>query len=890
MVRTLTLPMLAVPTLLLLADASAQESKALLHAPVVTREAGQGFQALFDADGDGDLDAVDTVANTNSSVVRVLRNDGGAFTEVWSTTTLAGNASTLPITIADFDGNGLDDFVVGARGAAVRFMAQPGFQFTTDFLVQAVTAAGSRGVTNGDFDSDGLIDVAVAAYDDGTTLGSLDVFLATGTTLTVLLPAEFSSQVRLEALDLDGVGGIDLLYSDRNSGTAYTFVVTGGVLQSSQILVTALNQLSLTPWAWTGGDIDNDGDTDVVCFRPAFGANAIQRYQVFRRSGPSTFVAETTAVGGPAEQLIDVDGDGDLDGVGYGLTGSSTDWAGLSLEIAPNLGGGVFGSAWRTPGTGSGQLAGVADIDADGDLDILASRFIFYGDGAWDRDPTPLAVGRNMTIVYRNWDFGDLDRDGDIDVLPYRINRGDGIMTTYAQQLTAPSGFSFGTAKLCDIDGDGVQDRLMALYAIGSPPQFVQMVWARNNGGNHFYYVGPCAAPGLAVGSVTVNRPDDGRSVDLDGDGDEDRIYNGQTTDGSNPTSQVFWNHGGTFVAGPLFPLFGGGRVDLIADFDQDGLMDLLMSGITTGMHVRRGTGVVNAWFTNVWSAPAMPFEPGAITLGDVNDDGRIDFVRPNTNGELVLFVNTSTGPGNIGFAAHTLVGEELTIVTSFFSAPVRSTAVVNDLDGDGKSDIVMGIIPGEPNVGLVLRRVSWSNPPTLADYEVVRQVLIAGYAHDADSDGADDLIGTVLLRNRRWSAAAAGRRIQQYAGVAGEDGAVPVLGATGPFRVGETEVITLTGVPGPSLAAIAISLGAQVQPNVPLPGLILHVDLATAVIGTLPITENGLGHAAAQASLPLQLINGLQGFTFYMQAFVFDAAAPQAFSQTNMVVKTVGS
>lgn len=890
MARNLTLTTLAIPSLMLLSDATAQEAQALLHAPVVTRDLGQGFQALFDGDGDGDLDAVDTVVGSSSSTVRVLRNDGGAFTEVWSTTTLSGSGSSLPITIADFDGNGLDDFVVGARGAAVRFLAQPGFQFTVDYLVQAVTAAGERDVTTGDFDGDGLIDVAMAADDDGSTLGSLDVFLASGTTLTVLLPVGFSSLVRLEALDLDGVGGIDLLYSDRRSNTAHAFVITGGLLQPSQSWVTTLNYFGSTPWAWTGGDIDNDGDTDLVCFRPELGTNGIHRYQVFRRSGPSTFVAEATAVGGPAERLVDVDGDGDLDGVGYGLVSSTWDWSGFSLEIAPNLGGGAFDRAWRTPGSGLGQLAGVADIDADGDLDIVASRFIFYGDGPWDREPTPLVVGREMSRVYRNWDFGDLDRDGDIDVLPYRINRGDGIMTQYVQPLTAPNGFSFGPPKLCDVDGDGVKDQLLGLYTLGSPPQFTQMVWARNNGGNHYYYVGPCAAAGFKVGDPGVTRSDEGHSVDLDDDGDEERIYNSQSLSGANPTSKVYWNVAGTFTAGPVFDLPTGGRVDLIADFDQDGLMDLLMSGNQAGVHVRRGTGVANAWFSTVWSTSPMPFEPGATALGDVDNDGRIDFVRPNANGELVLFMNTSTGPGDIGFAAHTLVGEQLTVATQFSSAPVRATVAISDLDGDGKNDIVMGILPGEPNVGLVLRRLSWSNPPTLADYEVVRQVLIAGYTHDADSDGADDLIGTVLLRNRRWSAAAAGRRIQRYAGVAGEDGAVPVLGATGPFRVGATEVVTLTGVPGPTLSVLAISLGELVQPNVPLPGLILHVDLASALIGTLPIPGDGQGHATAQASLPLFLLNGLQGFTFYMQAFVFDAAAPQAVSQTNMVVKTVGS
>jgi hypothetical protein len=65
-----------------------------------------------------------------------------------------------------------------------------------------------------------------------------------------------------------------------------------------------------------------------------------------------------------------------------------------------------------------------------------------------------------------------------------------------------------------------------------------------------------------------------------------------------------------------------------------------------------------------------------------------------------------------------------------------------------------------------------------------------------------------------------AGRRLQSHPGVAGEGGAVPVLGATGPFRSGETEVLRLTGVPGPTVAILGLSLGEADLPGLPLPGL----------------------------------------------------------------------
>ncbi|MFK7742103.1 MAG: FG-GAP repeat domain-containing protein [Planctomycetota bacterium] len=880
---------LSLAALLSSAVGLAQDSRSLLHAPTVLAPLDTRFLQVFDGDGDGDMDVLAITYDINHGTLRVYRNDGGALVDVWSEPAIESNNGQLPVAVADFDGDGRDDFVVAGRATAIRYTAQPGFQFQKDFLVQAVTQSGKRAVAAGDFDNDGAIDVAVAADNGGNLIASLDVFLASGTTLTEPLPTNFFTSVQLESLDLDGGGGVDLLYSDSDSGTAYAYVVNGGQLQTTQSFAAALPPTFNNPFAWTGGDLDGDGDTDLVCFRRAPGTNGVGYYRVFERTGAATFSTSGHAIGGPAERLVDIDGDGDLDGVGYGLGGTAFHWSGLSIEISINDGSGAFAPAWTAPGTGSGKLAGVADIDSDGDVDIVASRFVFWGDGPWDREPMPFAGGKSATTVFRSRDFDDLDRDGDTDMGPFLINRGDGQFTTVLEPVTPPAGFSLGPPEQCDVDGDGHLDRLMGLYIPGSPPQFQHMVWAQNNGANHFHYIGACSAPGVEVGNPGVSRADNGFSIDLDGDGDQERIYNQQSQSGIGAQSQVFWNNNQTFSPGTLWNQISGGRVDQAVDFDNDGLLDLLMSGVQNGLHVRRATGVVGAWFVTSWNTPRMPFEPAAMAIGDLNDDGRVDFVRPNSSGELVLFLNQSTGPGNIAFASYPLVGEEIAMNSSVPSPARRASVTIADLDQDGKTDIAFGPIPGAPNVGIVLRRLSWSTPPTLANYDVVRQAFLDGFAADGDADGDADLIGTLMVQNRRYHGASAGRRVQRYEGVAGEDGAVPVLGATGPFRVGETEVLTLTGVPGPTVAVLGISLGEQLQPNVPLPGLTLHLDLATTVVGTLPIPTDGQGRAAASASLPIQLVQGLQGVSFYVQAFVLDAAAPQGVSSSGLLVKTIG-
>ena len=138
--------------LALAAQLPAQESKALLHAPIVSIGTDSApFQKLGDFDGDGDLDAVGTRHHQNGyqSELFVWRNDNGAFTQVLSAPVNEGLGATfssrsLAVEVADLDGNGLDDFVIAVGTRAIRFFAQPGLQFTQqDWLLPG--AGGGRG-------------------------------------------------------------------------------------------------------------------------------------------------------------------------------------------------------------------------------------------------------------------------------------------------------------------------------------------------------------------------------------------------------------------------------------------------------------------------------------------------------------------------------------------------------------------------------------------------------------------------------------------------------------------------------------------------------------------------------------------------------------------------
>lgn len=877
----------AVLALALAAQLPAQESKAVLHAPMVSIGIDSApFQKLGDFDGDGDLDAVGTRhhQNGNESQVFVWRNDNGAFTQVLVIPLNEGlgvtyGSRSLPVEVADLDGNGLDDFVVAFGTTAIRFFAQPGLQFTQQSWALPGALPGPRAMCQGDFDADGTVDIAVLAV---STADHLFAFLGSGGSSSLVLPVALSQlgNNRLGSYELDGVPGDDILLFEQISPVANTFGISNGQIVHQQQVSSTMPSVSATPWLWTGGDIDNDGDTDLVVFKPGLQTLNQAQYQVLRRSGAGTFIAEPQATGGPAEYLRDIDGDGDLDGVCCGGTGGGNYvWPkldfGSTFEITLNDGTGSFAESWSFSGVGSESLADVADLDGDGDLELVAGRCVFYGNGPWNESPTPWAGGSLSYFQARRIEFSDIDRDGDPD---YRgvINQGDGTFVPAPPEPAPSTGSSyFAYPIICDVDGDGARDRIRIQAG-----QAAGMIWQRNNGGGHFEHAGLIGPIG-GLGSTGPLGYDTFFVADFDGDGDED-IY-------SQGTGNLSWNDNGSFYGAPeVLPV--AGNVDGVGDFDGDGILDIAMHHQLAEI-VLLGTGTSGSSFAQGWTntlTVTPPFEPSATVVTDVNGDGMVDILRPYNDAKLHLFVNQTTQVGSPAFAHHVISSSFLNLSYPSPTTSERPSVSVADFDGDGAIDIGFNRVLAQPNTYALLRRLS--SDPNVHTYEEINFAIRDGYAADADGDSDIDLIGERTIRNRLYERDAAGYRLQKYSGIAGENGATPVLGGTGPYRAGGAHTLHLTGVPGPTVAIIGLSiLEANLVGN-PLPGLTLYLDPSWLIVGPWPITENSQGRAAAMSTLALPIFPGTQGWTFYLQAFVPDAAAPSLYTHSNLLALRIGS
>jgi hypothetical protein len=758
----------------------AQQSLAHFEAAVVVADNQTRFQQLGDINGDGFADAfsawwVDNQFN-QISIAGYINDKHGRLVHAWTTTTLVypTNTSTWSFAAGDVNHDGLCDLVAGVGKYVSLHLTGPGGSAPSSPAYWSTTGPNVTGVALLDVDGDGIMEIAILSgdlhivkYTPGSTVLTEIASLALG-----------ANGGELRVGDLDGRGGPDLLAWDATR--VWMIPMNGAVPETPTMFLHGCGDPR-----GAIGDIDNDGDQDVVVFD-------LGKYAVFRRTGPATFVQEPLEIGGPARFLYDVDGDGYLDGVCCGGGGPSpvdNDTASI-FRIALNDGTGHFAPALEMPGLGSIRLAGAADLDHDGTLDLVAGRCVFYS-------PAKLLdnLPRALPFTARTNAFADFDGDRDPDLEPGMItqrNLGDGTLEAFTPVLpTPPAGRTWiGPGYPIDFDGDGNIDLIVSQQLNGT---FEQMELLKNAGGGSYVDAGPAGPPGLdfTFGGSQVPRARDAIVADIDGDGDLDLIV----TLASQASTKVFLNDGaGHFTAGPSWSNQFLARY--VADMNGDGIPDLIghfrSSGGAWDIQIKAGLGGGNfapgydLYFSNTQTGANDLFD-----IGDYDRDGDLDIVGADAQ-DLFVFRNDSQPGGSMNFQAQVVLGQ------AFQGNDLAPRgALFTDFDGDGKLDIVAWPVStytyDAPNASFLFHRKSDNSgydPPTY-------QVMTPTGHLDVDGDGDEDLIGAYIFKNRRFENTTGGVRKQAAGGIPGTGGIVPTLGASGPFRVGLDAQMVLTGALG---------------------------------------------------------------------------------------------
>jgi len=857
----------------------AQESKALFDAPLAVVPSDNRIEHLVDFDGDGWMDLLSwwrVSINSPDIQVRGWRNEAGAkFTQAWEVT-LGGQGALADgrLAVGDIDGDGDLDFAAEFR-QQVRVYACDGFEEPTVVNTKNFPAPVAD-MAFVDFDNNGFADLVVRESN-----GALKVHRNSGpaagwaqplVSTTALLPEV--SQMQVGELNGDGVD--DLLFVVPNV-IQFVRLQPDGSVAGSSYFVTASAWPSPRPAI---GDLDGDGDDDIVVWD---GAAPNGYYEILRRNGPSSWTLEPVRAGGPATELADIDLDGDLDGICCGGSGSNTWLNGIesTFNICHNLGGGVFTPSFQMRGIGSKHIAGAADIDHDGDVDLIAGRAIYYPRGMLTASPglllpAPLAFESGLV------DFDDDgDRDLNLDVAAVLRSNGQHEFSSVAPRLPdAPAGSSYhGPGYTGDFDGDGDVDWIVARADGGV---FAQMELMKNLGEGTFVYGGAAGPSGVSF-SLDAPLQLDARSFftgDVDGDGDLDLLTRSMPTIPSMWRTQVWLNDGSGMFSPGVNLIYTS--VMAVAHLNGDAHLDMVVAS-----YHPIAQQLLSAWFgagngtfpsgtilpATVAHRSAGPHETLAVL--DIDADGDLDIaaVTQATDGWGWLRRWTNNGSG-VFTEAWT---DDYHFCHTFGNSTTAAHVLADDVNGDGFDDLVLWPAKeGQSGSWILLRSSSGTGfePPLL---QGVQPLVL----DDVDSDGDADVIGrgpsgldNMRVLSRAIEGPAVGARRQYGEGTGAPSGCVPLLGAVGPFRVGSTMQLRMRGGVGGATGYIALSALEAATPATPFPGMTLYVGQP---LRKLPIKLDGplgvpcVGEKTRQFVIP----PGYAGRTLFHQLVLNDASAP---------------
>lgn len=288
--------------------------------------------------------------------------------------------------LADFNGDGRADVLYQASGTGGAWSfassnADGSYSIQTQansMFANLTLGAFSTGGTNfqaADFNGDGRIDLLAASISDA----SMKLYINNGSNFTATDVAGTFGGVKLLVGDYNGDGSPDILYQGSGTGAPWGMLLNNGsggfttVLDSdSNWALKNVTMPNFDSYIYKAADVDGDGYTDLMVIA---GGSQMKYY----RNNNGTFVDMTSSANLPtplASRAIvaDFDGDGDAD-ILYQVNGDGTEIRYVKNNNGVFVDGALSTSPFSTvtlPDL-TGQRLRAADIDGDGDLDLVAT-------------------------------------------------------------------------------------------------------------------------------------------------------------------------------------------------------------------------------------------------------------------------------------------------------------------------------------------------------------------------------------------------------------------------------------------------------------------------------------------------------------------------------------
>ncbi|MCI0707642.1 MAG: FG-GAP-like repeat-containing protein [Ignavibacteriae bacterium] len=319
--------------------------------------------AVADIDGDGKSDLV--TSNTGDNTVSVYRSTGSAGVVAFATRIdVASGIAPHAIAVGDFDGDGMQDLAfVNSGESSFSILQNTSTSGSISFAprVDITTSVNPKALTLGDFDANGVLDVAVGFNTEiqvyralGSFMFGSPVVLSTTDSLEALASADFNGDSKPEIAAVSP--NTNLLTVYQNTSTIGSVSFAGGSGYSTGNL----------PRAIAVGDLNNDGSLDIVISNAS--SNTVSYFRNVSSGGSVAFNAKTDVSTGNEPYGLSVgemNGDGKLDLIVI----NSAD---ATVSVFQNIGSGSFSLApAATFTTGNSPVAvAVADLDGDSRFDL----------------------------------------------------------------------------------------------------------------------------------------------------------------------------------------------------------------------------------------------------------------------------------------------------------------------------------------------------------------------------------------------------------------------------------------------------------------------------------------------------------------------------------------
>ncbi|MCB9914024.1 MAG: CRTAC1 family protein [Planctomycetes bacterium] len=387
-------------------------------------ELASGALALFDYDGDGDLDlycvqAGDCKAGEVVTEGNVLyRNDGGHFTDVTAEAGVGDTGYGHGVAVGDYDNDGDLDLYVANLYANVLYRNDGDGTFT-DVTAQAGVGLDKWTVSCGFFD-----------YDRD---GDLDLFAVNNVNWSPIVEMKCETNYGVQDYCSPGnynAPSVDTLYRNEGDGTFTDVTESSGISKGTGVgWGVAAADFNLD--GWIDFYVTNDGMANLLWLndqKGGFTDRALLLGCALNVNG--------TAEAGMGVQAVDVENDGDVD---LFMTHMHNETNTFYLNKK-----GVFTD--RTAATGLGVTSllytgfgmGFHDFDLDGELDLYIANgrvgltpphlseqdpyaepnqlYFGLGDGKF-REDTRGPTAKKLLGTSRAAAFGDIDDDGDVDLV-----------------------------------------------------------------------------------------------------------------------------------------------------------------------------------------------------------------------------------------------------------------------------------------------------------------------------------------------------------------------------------------------------------------------------------------------------------------------------------------